>query len=1181
MPAPSFESIRDILQRHLPRAAVGSPVSIDGDGIHVVDPGVSIGDLARMIEDLTGAADFLPENLPVADIRLQTLELSRPAGEGADLTFTVLWDNISLAVVENFPLKLAKVDFSLRAGWLRAVAEAKFAIDDYELDVTFEFPSQVLELRLDPEQLPSGTDGFLAGRGLVAKGGGAKVRELVVRGSLLFQRVMVYVELEDLFTIGPVTLSAATAEVVLAGDGDSSAAASAEIRVAVENHLDLVIDVAGEVDQQGWRVAGSLEMAKGGFSIGDLAASLAKHLNQSAPQLPDAISKLGLARLAVALDTHDESFNVDCTLDWAHSAELVVHLEKSGGQLLVTGSLALGEVVFKVAFKAGTTALFSYEAAGSKPLKLDQILAALSVDSTAALGPGGTGISLNIRSAAVALDAQKEVLIAAEVDAGIDLSRLGKLPLVGSLLPAGEPLGLSISPYYMGDKFAAEAEVRPLLPASLALPDPLSAGIHVAGALHLGGKPISMDLKLADSPASAQPPATAQPVTAAAPVSDVTWTQVNKKLGPLTIARVGHATDKATFLDLELDASLEIAGLTVSVNGLGVRYSFKTRDLQVRLRGLGLDLKRPPMEIGGAFMNADGDFLGKVVISTEKFALNAIGGFKMLDGVPSMFAYGVLDMPLGGPAFFYVEGLAAGFGLHRRLHMPRIEDVRTFPLVANAGVKTASTPKPDAEFGKLHDYISPQLGEYFFAAGIKFNSFRLLHGFALLVVSVGRDLEVDLIGTADFASPPDLPEGVPAMASIELDLIARIAPGEGLIAVEARLNPKSYVYGPLCHLSGGFAFYAWTKGAHNGDFVLSVGGYHPEYTRPEHYPIVPRVELKYQVSSEIYLKGDAYFALTPSIMMAGGGLHADMRSGSLHAWADLTVDFWVAWEPFHYDARVHIGIGAQWKCFHTSASADLHIWGPEFSGTAHVDWCIFSFDLDFGPHSPAVPLPISLAKFKKSFLGVTGDTETANATLGVILAKGVVGEVDGMPVVSPADLIVSTSSRVPAKTASLFGQFDLKVSNPELKLGVTPAGVEAIQVSNHVVKVERDKMDVSEEFAAVSLETGFPAALWAPSIWADANALPISAVSGIELRPSGLPEPGQSMEKRVDKLTYVLTLRAVREVVTEVRSAGPMAVSLPNADLDKLGLHPEALTFVSKPIRPTIQLGGWKGDAIA
>jgi hypothetical protein len=1191
---PSFAAVRDILLKHLPRPAAGSPVSVGEDGVRIADPGVSIGDLAHFLDDLSGSPGFLPPGLPAADIRLSKLDLtSRPGGD-ADLAFTVLWDNASLAVAGAFPLRLAKVDFALRGHRLKAFAEARLLIDDYALDVSFELPAQVVEVRVDPDAPPAGTMDLLASRGLVAKGSAARLRALAVSGSLLFERLLLYVELENLFTIGPVTLASATADVLLAGDGASSAAAGAEILIAAPNHPDLVIDVEGEVDAQGWRVAGSLGIA-GGFNIGDLAASFAKHFNHPAPQLPDVISKLALERLAVSLDTHDESFTVDCTLDWPHSAQVLVHFARSGGQFLVTGSLVLGEVVFKVAFESGEAVLVgSYEAAGGKRLTLDEVLSALSVDTAALFGKGGSGVSLDVRAVAVALDGHARVLMGAEVDAGIDLSRLGDLPLVGSLLPKGEPLGLRISPYFMGDQFAAAQAARKRMPASLELPDTLDSGVHLAASLHLGGDPIKLDaVSLGSDPAKAASPDTGKPSAVSAPApagTAMTWKDVRKALGPLKIGRVGYATHNKV-LDLAIDAALEVAGLTVSVDGLGARYDFDTRALSTHLRGLGLDFRRGPLEIAGAFLNADGDFLGRMVISGKQFSLHALGAFMMLDGAPSMFAYGVLDMPLGGPVFFFVEGLAAGFGLHRRIHMPPIDAVRSFPLVAGAGIKSTNKVDPRSELQKLHDYVLPQFGEYFFAAGIKFNSFRLLHGFAVLVVSVGRDLEIDLIGTADFASPPDLPENVPALARIELDLLARFAPGEGLLAVEARLNPESYVYGPLCHLSGGFAFYAWTADAHKGDFVLSVGGYHPEYdlSAHPHYPSVPRVELKYQVSPEVYLKGDAYFALTPSIMMAGGGLHANATVGALHAWADFSVDFWVAWEPFHYDATVHVGIGAQLGCFHTSASADLHIWGPAFSGTAHVQWTIFSFDVEFGPHTPVVPLPITIDKFKKSFLGIDGSPGSANAILGVVAAEGVLGDAQGVPVVAPAQLVLRTSSRVPAMAVKL-GDVDQKIKAPAL--GITPAWVTALRTSLHSIAIERETVDVagnrsvkdvSEAFSATPLETGFPAALWGPRTVPDEDARPILAVSEVRLSPKTPTQPARSTARRVDQLQYEVTRISLRESFMSVRTIGPLPTTLPAADLKALGLDAAALVYVAPdPSRARIELGAQPtGGAVA
>lgn len=152
---PSFDSVKDVLLKHLPRPSAGSPVSVGEEGVQVVAPGVSVGDLARFVADLSGSPDFLPAGSPVADLRLETLSLERQPGGGADLAFTVRWDNTALALAGAFPLRVAQIHFSLTRSALKAVAAAQLVIDDYALDVTFELPGQVIEARLDPDALPA------------------------------------------------------------------------------------------------------------------------------------------------------------------------------------------------------------------------------------------------------------------------------------------------------------------------------------------------------------------------------------------------------------------------------------------------------------------------------------------------------------------------------------------------------------------------------------------------------------------------------------------------------------------------------------------------------------------------------------------------------------------------------------------------------------------------------------------------------------------------------------------------------------------------------------------------------------------------------------------------------------------------------------------------------------------
>ena len=117
--------------------------------------------------------------------------------------------------------------------------------------------------------------------------------------------------------------------------------------------------------------------------------------------------------------------------------------------------------------------------------------------------------------------------------------------------------------------------------------------------------------------------------------------------------------------------------------------------------------------------------------------------------------------------------------------------------------------------------------------------------------------------------------------------------------MRAQLTSNSYILSKDCHLNGGFAFYTWFEPHRQaGDFVLTLGGYHPKFIVPDHYPQVPRLALNWQVSSELHIKADAYFALTGSAIMAGAHLQATWQSGALRAWFVAGADFLHSLEAF-------------------------------------------------------------------------------------------------------------------------------------------------------------------------------------------------------------------------------------------------------------------------------------------
>ena len=93
---------------------------------------------------------------------------------------------------------------------------------------------------------------------------------------------------------------------------------------------------------------------------------------------------------------------------------------------------------------------------------------------------------------------------------------------------------------------------------------------------------------------------------------------------------------------------------------------------------------------------------------------------------------------------------------------------------------------------------------------------------------------------------------------IELNFI------EGFFRVAAALAPTSYIYVPLCHLTGSFALCYWfSPSAYSGDFVFTLGGYHASFTPPAYYPVAKRIGISFQLSDAVSVTGEAYFAICP------------------------------------------------------------------------------------------------------------------------------------------------------------------------------------------------------------------------------------------------------------------------------------------------------------------------------
>jgi len=604
--------------------------------------------------------------------------------------------------------------------------------------------------------------------------------------------------------------------------------------------------------------------------------------------------------------------------------------------------------------------------------------------------------------------------------------------------------------------------------------------------------------------------------------------EVGRKLGPVTFRKARFESrdkDGKKYVYVLLDASFGAAGFELDLQGFNLNFPIEAFTapgklaLGVGLEGLSIAFSQPPLTISGGFAVTEGKppfvrdvYAGYLLIKAEAFQITVLGQYGNIRvpqpnsassiEIPSLFLYGMYNGVLGGPAAFYVTGLALGGGYNTRLRTPSIEKVAEFPLVS-AATKTDVTLTTD----KLAKVVEASYGDYWLAVGVKFNSFKMADSFALFTVAFGNRLQFALLGLTTLTLPAEVPGGkkdAAAAVYAELAIKAVLDPEGGVFSIEGLLTENSYVFDKRFRLTGGFAFFVWFGNSKQaGDFVITLGGYHPKFPVPSHYPAVPRVGIAANLSKQLTVTGEAYLAITPSCLMIGLKIAAVYQSGNLTAAFVAYADFMIAWAPFYYDGTIGIGISVvhgSTRAFKLEVGADLHVWGPPFSGTATVTLWIVSFTVAFGATQQTEPAPLNWQDFGKAFLPVSA-TENQPQPATIRITEGVVGEFEKMienrkvkrRIVNPHELVIETDSAVPCGKVT----FGSPPPDTDRRTGVDIRPMQAKNLTSvYSVDIEStDRKDNHEKPISANAKfqlvqysrQKYPEALWPISKQKDAN----------------------------------------------------------------------------------------------
>ena len=346
---------------------------------------------------------------------------------------------------------------------------------------------------------------------------------------------------------------------------------------------------------------------------------------------------------------------------------------------------------------------------------------------------------------------------------------------------------------------------------------------------------------------------------------------------------------------------------------------------------------------------------------------------------------------------------------------------------------------------------------------------------------------------------PQLTDSKETYAYVEMQLRAVLQPQHGFFGLTAILSDASYVITPACHITGGFAFFLWFgTNPNSGQFVVTLGGYHPAFKPPDYYPQVPRLGFNWAVSDEVSMKGDAYFALTPSCIMAGGGLEILYHSGDLRAWFTAQADFLVAWRPFFYTAHIDVSIGVSYnldllfchKTISISLGATVDMWGPPTGGTAKIHVVIVDVTVHFGSENAgAQDTPLTWDGFQ-GLLPSAGSVVRINISDGLYTSQDSDKSGSGKRwVVRATDFQFFTQSAIPAShlqygdtaknAESVSGHPATDYTDPVPSIDIKPMNHAGVK-STHTLKIFKEG-HLHEDLSGWSLKSrtqNVPESLW-------------------------------------------------------------------------------------------------------
>jgi len=369
-------------------------------------------------------------------------------------------------------------------------------------------------------------------------------------------------------------------------------------------------------------------------------------------------------------------------------------------------------------------------------------------------------------------------------------------------------------------------------------------------------------------------------------------------------ARLGLGTD-----GFEIDATggvtVRLGAVEATIEGMGAGFSVGFPDEPagpwsiepslVAPTGIGFVVGKPDSGVhGGGFLSFEEDrYAGAMTLHIGDLALDALG---LLTTGEDWTLLVMVNASFPGIALgygFFLTGIGGLLALNRDLDIGALDeglsdgvlDSLLFPenTVTDAtrilnGLERIFPAAPGRFSGGLFAQISYGMGSFWVTE-------------VGLLISVPNPLRVALVGTSTLRLPPKAEKPI---GQIQLAVLGAYDGGSKVLLIRADLVDSHL--GPL-KLRGGALFRA--SFGSNPSFILSIGGFHPEFTPPA--GVVPPERIGADLNLGILrLYLGAYFAVTPNTIQFGAHVRVEANLAIARIRGEFRVDALIQLSPLSF-----------------------------------------------------------------------------------------------------------------------------------------------------------------------------------------------------------------------------------------------------------------------------------------